>query len=584
MTLTGDIGFNYTGSVNQGISGHSMGFTGDANLNGSFYNPNFLNFNVQPYYDRAQSNSAFGSLTNTSGVNASANLFAGSHFPGTFNFSKGVNAVSQFGFPGSDIGLAQNGNFQGFGVSWSELLPDLPTLTATYAIGDSTSSVYGLQEENKQNDHTFSLLSSYHIAGFRLGGGYIRRNVDSNYSQILDGLPEPTLTSTHTDNYQFNAQHSFPMSGAYSVSWNRTSYAYDDHDSRSANTTGTSDTLNGNLTFLPVRKVTVSLNGAYYDSLLGALPNPILNGSTVLASTSVGTFRSYLAGEDTNYQVLPNLNLHALVTHQHQDFLGRTYDATQFGGSANYSMNHKLFGSLTFAFAMFDTMNERGNEGLGFTGNVNFNRRFNAWEVNANYSYSQNVQTLLLTYTTSSMGYVANVRRRLGNRTFFMGGFSGSHSGLTAQSGTSSNAQRVSGTFQYRLYSVNGFYSKSDGTAAFTPTGLVAVPPNVPPVVLGPGAIITYGSHAYGANVSMVPIRRLTISFGYANSNGTTTDALMNTAVSNQLYNVISQYRLRKIYVNSGFTHLRQSLGTPGTIPVQVTTYYIGVSRWFNFF
>ncbi len=46
MSLSGDIGFNYTGNVNQGVSGHNMGFSGDANLNGSFYNPNFLNFNV----------------------------------------------------------------------------------------------------------------------------------------------------------------------------------------------------------------------------------------------------------------------------------------------------------------------------------------------------------------------------------------------------------------------------------------------------------------------------------------------------------------------------------------------------------
>lgn len=584
LTLSGDMGFNYNGSLNQAVSSHTQGFTGDANLNGSFYNPNFLNFNVQPYYDRVQSNSAFGALTNSSGVNASANLFAGSHFPGTVNYSKGINNVGEFGIPGTEIGLAQQGNYQGFGLSWSELLPNLPTLTASYAIGDSSSSVLGTDNQNKQKDHTFSLLSTYHIAGFRLGGGYIRRDVDSNFAEILDGLPEPVLTSTGTNNYQFFAQHSFPMSGSYSMSWNRTEYAYNDHDSHVTNNSGASDTLNGNLTFLPFRKLTLSLNGAYYDSLLGVLPEPVVTGTTLLGSTSLGKFQSFLTGFDANYQLIPSLNLHALVNHQQQDFYGQTYSATQFGGSVNYNLNRKLLGSLTFALAVFDTMNERGNAGIGFTGNVNFDRKVSNWDINANFSYSQNVQTLLLVYTTSSLGYVTNARRRLGNRTFFMAGYSGSHSGITALSGSSSSANRVSSTFTYRQYSLNGFYSKSDGTAAFTSTGLIALPPGVPPTLFGPDAVIVYGSKAYGLNLSLVPIKRLTISAGYAESDGHTQDPVIRTAVGTQLFNVVAQYRLRKIYVNSGFTHLRQTVGTPGTLPVRVTSYYIGISRWFNFF
>jgi hypothetical protein len=44
------------------------------------------------------------------------------------------------------------------------------------------------------------------------------------------------------------------------------------------------------------------------------------------------------------------------------------------------------------------------------------------------------------------------------------------------------------------------------------------------------------------------------------------------------------QYRLRKIFVNAGYTRLNQSIGTPGTLPLNVTSYYVGISRWFNFF
>jgi hypothetical protein len=53
---------------------------------------------------------------------------------------------------------------------------------------------------------------------------------------------------------------------------------------------------------------------------------------------------------------------------------------------------------------------------------------------------------------------------------------------------------------------------------------------------------------------------------------------------NNTLLNVIMQYRVRKIFVNGGYTRLQQTVGTPGTPPLDVTTYFIGFSRWFNFF
>jgi hypothetical protein len=85
-------------------------------------------------------------------------------------------------------------------------------------------------------------------------------------------------------------------------------------------------------------------------------------------------------------------------------------------------------------------------------------------------------------------------------------------------------------------------------------------------------------------NASTVIKRRLTVSGGYAESNGSTVDPFLSTQSSNQLYNAIFQYRLRKIFVNGGYTQLHQSVGLVGTAPVTVMTYYIGISRWFNFF
>lgn len=584
MNLSGDVGYNYHGDINDSISGHSMGFSGDANLTGSYYNPNFLNFNVQPYYDRTQSNSVFGALTDTTGVNANMNLFGGSHFPGSVNYSKGVNSVGEFGIPGAQLGLASHGNFQGLGLTWSELLPNMPSLTASYAINDGSSSIFGAEGQNTQADRVLTLLSTYNFAGFRLSGGYTHRNVHSTFTELLDGATAPVDTHAGNNSYQFTGTHSFPLDGSYSFSWSRTDYDYNYHDGSRTTSSGTSDTVNGVLVFRPQRKLSVSVNTSYNDSLLGNVPETILSNGDVISTLTLGSFRSLLMGASATYQVIPNLDLQAVVNHDRQYFLGRTFEATQFGGSANYNLQHRFLGSFSFGAGVFDTATQEGNSALGFVGNLNFARKIAGWEIDANTSYSQNVQTMILLYTTSSVGYVGNVRRRLGNRIYWMGGFGGSHSALTGQAGSSSSAQRWSSSFTFRSYSINGFYSKADGAAAFTPNGLVPIPTGLPPSLFAPGSIIEYGSKAWGLNASAGVMRRLTISGGYADSKGSTVDPLLSTFTSSQLYNAIFQYRLRKIFVNGGFTRLHQSVGTVGTSPVTVMSYYIGVSRWFNFF
>ena len=583
MNLSGDIGFNYNGSMIQGISGHGLGLSGDASLQGSYYNPNFLSFSIRPFYDRAQSNSAFGSLTNSSGVNAGVNLFSGSHFPGSFSFSKVLNNTGEYGVPGGGVGLATNGSNQGFALSWSELLPDWPTLTASYAIESGSESIYGSPQESKQTSHDLTLTSSYQVAGFRLGGLFSHRNLDGTFSELLEGVQSPVVSDTSTNNYQFTASHSFPMQGSYSVSASRVTYDYSFHDGSSQASSGASDTVNGNLNFRPAPKLSVGVNASYNDSLLPDLPQEMVGGGTG-GTISLGKFRSYLVGSDANYQVLHNLFVHATVNHVEQTFLGQSYSATQFGGSANYNLEHNILQGLSFNIAVVDTANKEGNTAVGFAGNLNYRRKFAGWEADANFSYAQNVETLLIADTSSSYGYVSTLRRRIGNRSYFMVGYSGSHSGFNTISDSTSSAQRGSASFSYRRYTASGFYSTSNGRAAFTPTGLVALPGNLPPDALAPGTAIVYNSKSYGFNLSASPIRRLTVSGGYAQSSGDTVDPVLSTFTKNKLINGVMQYRLRKVYVNGGYTHLTQSVGTLGTAPISVTTYYIGISRWFNFF
>ena len=581
MNMTGDVGVNYSGGINQTLSDHSLGFSGDGTLTGNYYSPNFLNFNVDPFYNRAQTNSVFGSLTNTTGVTSNANLFSGSRFPGTVSYNRLFNATSQFGVPNSDIGLAQHTNTQGFGIGWSALIPDWPTLTATYGINKTSNSILGLEGNNDETDRTLNLLSTYIWDGWHFTGQFLHRNANADFSQFLEN-PAPVHTNSASNSYGATAQHSLPLAGTFGVMYNHLHYDYDYHDSYSSESSGGSTTVNGTAAFHPTNKLGVAFNANYNDSLLGSVPEPALNNGAVLNLTSLGSFRSELVGSDAYYQVIRSLGLHANISHEHQSFLGEDYSATQFFGSANFNIDRSLLKGLTFSFELVDTAQQKQNTGLGFVGTLNYTRKLSGWDVNGNFSYSQNVQTVLLVYTSSSYTYLGSVRRRLGDRSFFMMGYSGAHSGISANSGTSSSAMRAWTTFMHRGYTLNTFYNQSNGEAILTSGGLVPVPGNLPPSVLG--QTTSYDSKGWGINAGATPLRGLVVSSGFSKSNGHTVDPLLTTATSNELINVTAQYRLRKIFLNGGYTRLRQSIGTPGTKPIDVTTYFIGFSRWFSFF
>lgn len=583
MNLNGNVGFTYAGTNNQNQSGHSMGFSGNGNLTGSYYSPDFLNFDIDPFYNRAQGNSVYGNLTNTSGVTSNVNLFSGSHFPGTVSYNRLFNATSQFGVPGSDIGLAQHTNTQGYGIGWSALIPDWPTLTANYSVNSNSNSILGLQGKNDETDHTLNLLSAYRWDGFRMTGQFIHRNVGANFSEFL-GNEVPVRTNSSSNSVGATIQHALPLAGSFGLSWNHLAYDYAYADSYSAKNSGASTTVNGNASFHPTNKLGVSFNANYDDSLLGSVPEPILNNGTVVNMARLGSFRSEMVGTDVYYQFCKNLGVHGDVTRQHQSFLGRTYDATQFFGSANFNFDHSLLKGLSFSLAVVDTAQQTENTGLGFVGTVNYTRRFSGWEASGNFSYTQNVQTVMLVYTTSSYSYLGSVRRRLGDRTYFMAGYSGAHSGINSNSGTTSSAQRVWTTFMHHGYTLNTYYNKSSGEAILTANGLVPIPGNLPPPVIGINQFTSYDSKGWGLNAGATPIRRLTISAGYSKSNGHTIDPLLTTATSNELINAVMQYRLRKIFLNAGYTRLRQTVGAQGTQPIKVTSYFIGFSRWFNFF
>jgi hypothetical protein len=148
---------------------------------------------------------------------------------------------------------------------------------------------------------------------------------------------------------------------------------------------------------------------------------------------------------------------------------------------------------------------------------------------------------------------------------------------LTNYQGTSSRSEGYSTSLGSRKFNLTGNYNQATGISLLGAGGLV-------PVSGTPGVIdfITFGGSSYGGGVSVTPLRRLVFagSFSRAISN-----TLGETISHNntEIYNAQMQYHLRRIGLQAGYTRFTQGISAVGA-PANTTSYFVGISRWFDFF
>jgi len=102
--------------------------------------------------------------------------------------------------------------------------------------------------------------------------------------------------------------------------------------------------------------------------------------------------------------------------------------------------------------------------------------------------------------------------------------------------------------------------------------------------VLSPDDLILYGGKSYSFGLSSNPMRRLTIAATYAKAYGNTNVLGVLSSNNTEQINTLFQYQFRKMYLTGGYSKLDQGFSVSGTPPEKISTFYIGVSRWFNFF
>jgi hypothetical protein len=556
---------------------HSLGFAGRGVISGDYYNPNFLSFTLLPYYGRSQDNSDMQSVSDASGYTGTLNIFKGSHFPGVVTFEQTWNSTGTFGIP--DItGLATKNNNHGLNVVWSALLPKLPTLTVGYGLTGGTSSLLGSDESTASSTKNFNVGSTYNIAGFYLTGGFIHLNTDVDISGLENGESETARGSSNQ--YRFNAQRAIPYrTSSASLSLSRTSY--NDDDTLGGTNYGTTDTVNGNVN-LSFPRAPVQVTTSYTDNLLGSIEQQLVSsGEVPLAGLNSPESRAVSVEASTFVNVLPRTLVGAYVSRTDQFFDGQNFGLTQAGVNVSYNFLHTLKG-LMFYGGLVESATQAGNTRMGFIGNVSYNRYLGKWEVNSFLRYDQDVETLLVMYTTSTLNYGGSIKRELSHDVRWVAVANLVRSVFEQQAGNASHGESFTTMLIWSRASVSGIYTKSNGTSILTATGLVTSP--VPAPVLGTGNSILYNGSNYGANVSVFPVKHMSISTAWSKSLSNTTSPSLLTNSGNTNYYGLATYEYRKLLFQAGFTKFNQSISTSGTPPSMLTSYSFGISRWFKGF
>ncbi len=559
-------------------SSHNWTLGGAATLSGSFYSPNFLSFNASIFVNQSRANSDFQSISNASGVNASSTLFGGSRFPGTFTYSKAYNSEGNYAVPGL-ANYVTHGNSDTFGAVWSENLPDAPSFSAGFQMGSSKYSVYGTNDTGNNAFHSVNLHSAYKYEGFNMGGYYSTGAGHSLIPEVVSGQ-ESTESRSENGALGFNVTHKLPMQGSFAAGLNRSSW---DSDYLGSSSSGNIDTINTQAAVHPNNKLSFTATGNYSDNLSGQLIQSVVAAGGILPGLVANqTSNSMDLLGVASYSPVPELQTTAFAERRTQTFLGQTYGVKSYGGSATYA--HELLDG-SFNAALTVTGNEADTTGadtLGLSTAENYSSTVFGWHLTGAFGYAQNVQTLLITYMNSFYNYSGNARRNWGEFNLSMGA-GAARTGLTQQAGTENSSQGYNASMGYGpWFSATGSYSKANGQALATGAGLTPIP--IPSPILPPGLVTLFGGDSYSFGLSSTPVKKLILAAAYAKSISTTSGATNASANQNNEMNALVQYQYRKLNFTSGYARLEQGFSASGTQPEVISSFYIGVSRWFNFF
>ena len=581
VSMSGDLGFGYNGSYGDTIgSSHGTSVNGDAVVQGYYYNPKFLNFFVDPVYNRSQADSGSGSLTDASSVNAGVNLFSGSHFPGSVSFGEGFNDSGNYGF-GTTPGLTTTSNSHGFGVGWAEVVPGWVPFNVQYSQTASASSIFGTDQEDHADAKNLNMFSNYKLAGWYMGAHFTDTWTKTELPAALTGDNETLSGDTNGKSFAFNANHKLPMRGSFGASYGWSDFSGEYNGS---STSGANQIISATAAFAPTDRVTTSFQMNYDSSLSGAIEQQLLGVGAIAPQVNLGqSSYSIAVSNSDNLALTKSLSVGFNVGHIQQEVYGESVGATHFSAIVNYRFLKPLWGTVVLYAGVNDQATDAGNQGAGLVAGANFSKQWSNFELTGSFGYSQDTQTVLATEVTSNYSYLASAQRSLSRRLRWLGTFNGFHTGLGEAVGQSAHSESYGTQFIYKMYNAGASYSHTSGTALLTANGLVVPPGTISPVLTGNEFLLDTGS-SYSLSFTANPTRRMSISTSYTKTMNDSLAASLTSNSNAKVLLVFTDYQFRKMVFTAGYTNLNQFVSTTGLPPANYSNFYVGIQRWFKVF
>jgi len=95
---------------------------------------------------------------------------------------------------------------------------------------------------------------------------------------------------------------------------------------------------------------------------------------------------------------------------------------------------------------------------------------------------------------------------------------------------------------------------------------------------------VLYNGRSYSAGLGANPIRGLTLTAMFSKALSATESNSTTSNNNNENLNFLMTYNVRKLSFMAGYGRLVQGFSVSGTPPTMVGSFYVGISRWFNFF
>ncbi len=577
QNLQGTIGFGYDGQYGlQEPSTHDTGVNGNLNTSGFYYNPAFLSFQANTYYERADSSADSVSLSNAKGFTTGASIFGGSPDPGYVSFGQNWGQSSTYGLAGLGAGLNSTNNNRDFAVNW--LFRNLPVKNLAVYFTDNVNNVDipGIGVSNNSNTKGFGAASSgYNIAGFSLGGGYQHSMGDS--TSDLSGTDETISGSGSSDVFHVVTSRALPWQSSVTLSAYRIMTRSSSEGDRSDGASNEFDaSINSHVWRLPLSG-SISYNDNVYQSVLQQLN---ASGQLVYISEDTPKIGALNMNLFSSYTLPHQIFVTGYISHQEEFVTGESVSATAYGGTIGTGFGKFLKG-LTLTVGMHDNASQVGNTGAGLVAAASYRRSLGAWRFNANANYNQGIQTLLAATTESSMSASASVRRELLHSISFGASAGYGKSLFSNVAGAPSTEMRNAGVnLGWMKQNLSAYYAESLGNMIVTNQGLTPVP--VPG--LTSNQVIPFSGKSYNAGYANALIKHTTLSLSWSKFTSTSTGTGLFSNISGEQYSGSLSYNFRKVNFVANYAHSEQGASVTTALPSNITVYYFGVSRWFNFF